>query len=184
MKDAKINEYIPSHDTQKQAKELVLNYIKTFSKGESLVLSGKPGLGKSMLAYIITKALRHYGHKTLFIKTTDLLDLFKSTYRNGSQLTEERIFELIGTLDLLVLDDIGSEYIKVNESGHETWSSDILYKTMDLRLNKALVCTTNYTHLELEKKYGHNGERILSRMLQNADGIRLEGEDRRRKNVF
>lgn len=184
LKDAKVNTYKPIHKTQEQAKRMVIDYIKTFDKEKSLVLSGKPGNGKSHLAYAITKGLRQQGYKTWFIKTTELLDLFKSTYQNGANLTEDRIFELIKTIDLLVLDDVGSEYVKSSETGHETWASDILYKTMDLRLNKSIVCTTNYTEQELEKKYGYNGERIISRMMENAKGIRLQGEDHRRKDRF
>jgi len=184
LKDAKVNTYKPNHESQEQAKKLTIDYIKSFDKKKSLVLSGSPGLGKSHLAYAITKALRLRGYKTWFIKTTELLDLFKSTYQNGAQLTEDRIFELIRTIDLLVLDDVGSEYVKTNESGHETWASDILYKAFDLRLNQAIVCTTNYSEKELERKYGYNGERIISRMMENAKAIRLQGEDRRRKNRF
>lgn len=184
LKDAKVSTYKPNHNSQEQAKRMVIKYIKTFSGEKTLVLSGRPGLGKSHLAYAITKALRLKKYKTWFIKTTELLDLFKSTYRDGSQLTEERIFELIESIDLLVLDDTGSEYVKASDMGHETWASDILYKVFDLRLNKALVCTTNYSEMELEKKYGYNGERIVSRMMDNAQGIRLQGDDQRRKNRF
>lgn len=181
---AKVNNYKPNHKTQEQAKKMVIDYIKHFNKKGSLILSGRAGNGKSHLAYAITKALRQRKFKTLFIKSTDLLDLIKTTYQPGAQLTEDRIFEVIETIDLLVLDDLGSEYVRGNEQGHETWASDILYKVMDLRLNKSLVCTTNYTEKELESKYGYNGERIISRMMDNARATRLQGEDHRRKNRF
>jgi len=184
LKDATVANYKPDHDTQQKARRMAVDFVKRFNGKRSLVYSGSPGLGKSHLAYAITKGVRQNEYKSLFIKTTELLDLFKSTYEHGAALTEGRIFEVIETLDLLVLDDIGSEYIKPNEMGHETWASDILYKVMDLRLNKSLVCTTNYTESELIKKYGYNGERIISRMMQNADTVRLQGKDRRRKNRF
>lgn len=179
LKDARVSNYKPSNESQEQAKKASIDYVKTFDGERSLVLSGEPGLGKSHLAYSITKGLRQAGHKTLFIKSTELLDLIKSTYQNGASLTEERIFEVIKTIDLLGLDDIGSEYIKPTDSGIESWASDVLYKAIDSRLNKATVVTTNYAHQDLVKKYGNNGSRIISRMLDKADRIRLDGDDYR-----
>lgn len=184
LKDAKVSTYKPTHETQQKAKDMAIDYIRSFDGKKSLILSGKSGNGKTHLAYSITKGLRTQGYKTWFIKTRDLLDLIKTTYRPGSQLTEDRIFSVIESIDLLSLDDCGSEYVKSSDLGNETWASDILYAVFDARLNKATVCTTNYIHEELEKKYGYNGERIVSRMLDNAQGIRLLGEDRRRKNRF
>lgn len=180
--NAKISSYKPNHKTQKQAKDMAIRFIKTFDRRKSIIFSGKPGNGKSHLAYAITKALRNQNYKTWFIKTRDLLSLFKNTYKENAQFTEERLFDLIKSVDLLVLDDVGSEYVKLNESSHETWASDILYQILDLRLNKSIVCTTNYTETGLQKKYGYNGERIISRMMENAEAIRLQGEDYRRNN--
>lgn len=182
LKGVTVNSYKPRHETQMQAKQKVIEFVKQFTNTDrthSMVLSGAPGLGKSHLAYAINKAIRQQGFKTLFIKTTDLLDHIKSTYSNYSKITDERIFKMIDGLDLLVLDDVGSEYVKGNENGHESWASDVLYKVFDIRLDKSIVCTTNYTESELTAKYGNNGPRIISRMMDKATGIRLEGEDYR-----
>src|SRR5699024_5379638 len=87
-------------------------------------------------------------------------------------------------LDLLVLDDIGSEYVKANEYGHESWASDVLYKIFDMRLNKSIICSTNYSESMLTKKYGNNGQRIIDRMMDLYTAIRLEGERYRKKERF
>lgn len=179
LKDAKINNYEASNESQKQAKRTIIDYIKAFDGERSLVLSGEPGLGKSHFGYAITKALRQKGYKTLFIKSTEILDLIKSTYQNGATLTEARIFEVIKTIDCLVVDDLGSEYSKPTLDGHESWTSDILYKIFDGRLNKSTVVTTNYAHQDLVDKYGNNGSRIISRMLDKAERMRLDGDDYR-----
>lgn len=184
LKEARVSTYKPTHETQEKAKRMVIDYIKSFDKESSLVLSGKSGNGKSHLAYAITKAIRQQGHKAWFIKTRDLLALRNKQFEHGSDITEDKILKVIESIELLVLDDVGSEYQKANESGNETWVSDFLYAVFDARLNKATVSTTNYTNTELEKKYGYNGERIVSRMVDNAKGIRLQGEDHRKKNIF
>ncbi|WP_096269479.1 ATP-binding protein [Paucisalibacillus globulus] len=184
LKAATVNSYQPNNDSQIKAKQAAIQYVKEFDGYKSMTLAGTPGLGKSHLAYAISKAIKDKKQKSLFIKVTDLFDHIKSTYSHHSNITEEQIFTMINNLDLLVLDDIGSEYVKSNDTGHETWASDVLYKIFDMRLTKATVCTTNYSESELIKKYGNNGPRIMSRMMNNAVGIRLEGEDHRRKERF
>lgn len=180
---ASVNSYKPRHETQHKAKQIAVQFVKEFDKKRSLVLSGTPGLGKSHLAYAIVKALRAKEYKTLFIKSTKLLDRIKSTY-GDSDITEKQIFNMLEQLDLLAIDDIGSEYVKSKDDGYETWASDVLYKIFDMRIEKATICTTNYSESELQKKFGNNGPRIISRMLNKATGIRLEGEDFRRQEAF
>lgn len=75
----------------------------------------------------------------------------------------------------MALDDIGPEYVKINTVGHESWASDVLYKIFDMRIDKSNLCTTNFSEKELTQKYGNNGPRIISRMMNNAKGIQLEG---------
>ncbi|MDY7044404.1 ATP-binding protein [Virgibacillus sp. M23] len=186
LRKATVNSYKPNQDetTQKIAKQTAIDFITGFDGLKSLVFSGSPGLGKSHLAYAIAKAIRNKGYKVLYIKSTDLLERIRGTYSEHSNVTEERIFKMINDLDLLVLDDIGSEYVKSNEFGYESWASDVLYKVFDMRLEKATVCTTNYSESELEAKYGNNGPRIIDRMMDLAAPIRLEGESYRRKERF
>lgn len=183
LQKATVKSYKPVTDSQKEAKQAAIDFITQFDGKHSLALSGTPGLGKSHLAYAICKAIRKQGYKTLFIKSTDLLEKIRGTY-SGNGLAEEDIFNMIYNLDLLALDDIGSEYVKKDEQGHESWASDVLYKVMDLRLEKSTICTTNYTESELEAKYGKNGVRITDRMMDMAKGIRLIGDSYRKKERF
>lgn len=187
LKDATVNNYKtdPNFPSQENAKTASIDFITGYTGNESLVLSGKPGIGKSHLSYAIHKEIRNRGYKTLFIKSTDLLDAIKETYNYQSDITQEMIFRMIDKLDVLVLDDLGGEYEKKNDNNNETWASDVLYKVLDMRLGKSLICTTNYGESALKEKYGQiQGERIVSRMMDNATAIRVEGKDKRRKERF
>lgn len=187
LKDATVNSYKvdPKYKTQEIAKQAAVDFITQYDGTQSLVLSGVPGIGKSHLSYAINKAIRSKGYKTLFIKSTDLLDAIKETYNFHSDITQEQIFKMINGLDLLILDDLGGEYEKKNDNDNETWASDVLYKVIDMRLGKSLITTTNYSEGQLIKKYGQvQGSRIVSRMMENATPIRVEGEDLRRKDRF
>jgi len=187
LKDATVNSYKTDdkYPTQKKAKQAAIEFITQYDGSQSLVLSGVPGIGKSHLSYAINKAIRHKGYKSLFIKSTDLLDAVKGTYNPHSNVTQDQIFKMIDGLDLLVLDDLGGEYEKKNDNENETWASDVIYKVVDMRLGKSLITTTNYSENELINKYGQvQGGRIVSRMMDNAVPIRLEGEDLRRRERF
>lgn len=187
LTDATVNSYKADekHPTQAKARQSAIEFITKYDGSQSLVLSGVPGIGKSHLSYAINKAIRSKGYKTLFIKSTDLLDAIKSTYNYQSDIDQEHIFKMIDDLDLFILDDLGGEYEKKNGNTIETWASDVLYKVIDMRLGKSLIVTTNYSESELLDKYGQTqGSRIVSRMMENATAIRVEGDDLRRKERF
>lgn len=184
LRAATIDSYTPIKQSQIKAKEGAKEFIATFNGVQSLLFSGNCGLGKSHLSFAITKELRQKGYKTLYIKVTDLFDYIKNTYQANSKIDDIQIFNMINDLDLLVLDDIGSEYVKANEYGHESWASDVLYKIFDMRLNKSIICSTNYSETMLTEKYGNNGQRIIDRMMDLSTAIRLEGESYRRKERF
>lgn len=184
LKQVTVSIYNPADETQEKAKKLAVEFVKGFDGINSLVLSGKSGNGKSHLAYAINKALRTRGYKTWFIKTRDLIALRNEQFKPNSRVTDERILRVVGSIDLLVLDDLGSEYQKINDKGNESWVSDFLYAILEARLNKSIVVTTNYVDDALEEKYGINGERIVSRMLDKSKRIRLQGEDYRRKEII
>lgn len=185
--DVTVNSYKvdPKYPSQEKARQAAIDFITKYDGTQSLVLSGVPGIGKSHLSYAINKAIRNKGYKTLFIKSTDLLDSIKETYSYQPNTTQEQIFKMIDQLDLLVLDDLGGEYEKKDDNNNETWASDVLYKVVDMRLGKSLIVTTNYGESELIEKYGRvQGGRIVSRMMENATPIRVEGADLRRKERF
>src|SRR5699024_11545050 len=122
LKQATIDSYIPKEKSQSEAKKAAIKYVKTFDGVHSLLFSGDCGLGKSHLSFAITKKLRQQGYKTLYINVTDLFDFIKNTYKPESSINEMQIFKMIDELDLFVIDDIDSEYVKTNEYDYESWA--------------------------------------------------------------
>lgn len=183
LEKATVNSYQAISQSQIALKEWVVDLIKNFEmrQYDSLVVSGKAGLGKSHVAYATVKALKNRGYKVLYIEVPKLLDYFRNVYDNHAKYSKDDLYNMIENLDLLVLDDIGSEYIKGNENGQETWASEVLFNVLNLRQGKRKICTTNYTERQLQQKYGIHGERITSRMFDHATSIRLEGQDYRKK---
>jgi len=175
---AMLNDYIAETPEQQKAKRLAIDFITNFNGKQSLVFSGDPGVGKTHIAVAIHNAIAKE-HTTLFLKSTQLLDLIKASY-NGVGYSEMDVLDTCADVDLLVLDDLGAEYAKEGDS--ESWASDILFKVIDSRLGKSLIVTTNYSESLLEQKYGYNGKRITSRLSDDAEKIRIVGKDRRRND--
>lgn len=178
LKDVKLNDYVTESDEQTRAKQMAIGFITGFDKEKSFVMSGDPGIGKSHIAVAIAKALSN-DYSVLFLKSADILGLIRDSY-NGSRHTEQDVFDICQQVDLLVLDDIGAEYDK-SSSDDESWASDILFRILDSRLGKSTVATTNYSESQLENKFGMNGKRIVSRMQDTAEKIRIQGNDWRKK---
>ncbi len=173
----RLNNYKAVTNEQKQAKQMAVDFITQFDKEKSFVMSGDPGIGKSHIAVSIAKALSK-NYSVLFLKSADVLGLIRESYDHGTH-SERDVFSICEQVDLLVLDDIGAEYDK--SSNNESWASDILFRILDSRLGKSIVITTNYSESQLEDKFGMNGKRIVSRMNDKAEKIRIFGKDMRKQ---
>jgi DNA replication protein DnaC len=189
LRKATFDSYIPDHLTQEEAKAKALWYSENFKNEKfkqmdwsSILFQGTYGLGKSHLSYCVAEKVKANGYTTIFINLPDLLNAFKDTYKNKSDVTELEILQVIKDVDLLILDEIGAEYIKEND-GKESWAVDKIYTIINSRLGKPTLFTTNYSSAALREKYGVHGGRIVSRMMQGTKVIKIEGEDYRTKGA-
>lgn len=183
LQTATFESYIPDNDSKEDALKKCLWFAENFDNltgFHSLLLKGSYGLGKSHLSHSITKYLRDRGKKVIFIDTPSLLRMIRQTYGNKSifdkPLSETEIHRLCAEADLLILDDIGAEYVK-QENGKESWASEILFQIITSRMDKPKVFTTNLSSKELSSKYGTHGGRIVSRMMKGTRLIEMEGKD-------
>ena len=136
-----------------------------------------------MLAVCILNGINKITTKTtcLFISIAMLMDLELATIGNFDQFTKDKAYryeQLIKKSDLLVLDDLGSESVLVNNSEASNFTQKVLFRLADYRKNKPNIITTNNTSVQLRKMYN---EKIVSRLLaKNSDNIVIfDGEDRR-----
>lgn len=185
VEQANFETYEPKNEEQRLAKNGAKWYAENFhdlNKGfHSLLFQGSYGLGKSHLAHSICKVLKDKGVSAIFINVPELLNMIKGTFNRNSKISENDLLKAISEVRLLVLDDIGAEYIKKDENGSESWATDKLFQIVNSRVNKPTIFTTNYTSADLTKKYGTHGGRIVSRMMQGTKVIKLSGDDYRMK---
>lgn len=182
--NASFESFIPQNESTNAAKEKCIWYAEHFGESNdvrNLLLQGPYGLGKSHLSYSVAEHVKSRGKAVIFITTPDLLRSIKNSYGNN-RFSESDILKACALVDLLVLDDLGAEYIpksKDNEDNKESWAGEILLTIINSRLGKHTIYTTNYNSSELSAKYGFHGGRIISRMMKGTYTIRLEGKDYR-----
>jgi DNA replication protein DnaC len=117
-----------------------------------LAFFGPCGCGKTHLAAAIAHTVLARGDAVLFVVVPDLLDHLRATFSPRSDVAYDQRFEHVRAVDLLVLDDLGTE-------SATPWACEKLYQLINYRYNGQLptVFTSNVRTEQLDP-------RIVSRM--------------------
>lgn len=176
IQGATLRTYTPDTPSTKEAKVFCFNFIKDFSdKPQNLLLYGNTGVGKSHLAHAIALQVKDKGHTAVFIPVTHLLTNIRDTYNRQSKYTEAQYIRVMVDVELLVLDDLGTEYIK-RKGNDESWVLSKLFEIIDARSGKSTVYTTNLT---MDQLLDVMEKRLFSRMMKGAVVKKLESTDKR-----
>ena len=103
-----------------------------------------------------------------------LMERIKATYNRNATETTDELVQLLSSIDLLVLDDVG-----VENTEH---TLNKLFSIVDNRVGKNNIFTTNFSDKELNQNM--NWQRINSRMKQNARTVRVLGDDFRGRDAW
>ena len=156
------------------AAKFVENFDTEFS---NLLLYGNTGLGKTFVCHCIAKDLLDAG-KTVLYQTAPRLCKVLEDYRfNRESMTEpSEMIEAIDEVDLLILDDLGSEMTTIVTQA-------ALFEIINQRMltRKHTVISTN---LSLGMLHNDYSERIVSRFIGKYEMIKFFGEDIRVKTKY
>lgn len=134
-----------------------------------LVFTGSYGSGKTHLAAAIANYRLEQAQPVLFVVVPDLLDYLRAAYAPNSPATYDERFDQVRNVDLLILDDLGTQ-------NATPWAAEKLYQLLNYRYNAELptVITTNHILDDLDP-------RLASRLRdkQMVAIIPLYGTDRR-----
>ncbi|MEN6326034.1 MAG: ATP-binding protein [Syntrophomonas sp.] len=193
-----------NYDPACTEKEKALNKCQVFVQkgldiikyGHGLFLQGPVGTGKSHLAVaalraIVENNINYFGTPSSnnpvwgeplydglccsMISVIDLLNTIRESINTDTfRATARRMLHRARTDAIIILDDIGAE--KPSE-----WVEEQLYALIDLRyrMQRSTFFTTNCTLKQLE---GQIGCRSVSRIIEMCEGVRVGGEDWRKRS--
>ncbi len=147
------------------------NFIEEFDeKFTNLVFYGNTGLGKTFLCRSIAKDLLDKGKIVLYITSGNLFEMFeKQQFDKDNKDVDENILNLTKEADLLIIDDLGTEFIT-------SFSNTELFEIINSRIlsRKPTLISTNLSPEELTANYSR---RIVSRLYGDYQMVKFYGND-------
>ena len=151
-------------------------------------LGGQPGRCKTGLALSALKEVLKSGRRGLYVMTAELMLKLQSSFRDGSDFSQDDLIKSVTSVEWLVLDDLGVESGTSQEVSAYTLKS--LYLIIQKRADKGLytIITSNLSLKDLEvywrpagMKDGqfHEGLRIVERLKEFCEGCTVAGRNQR-----
>lgn len=164
FKARRFENYVAENDGQRRALQSCEQYAREFDDvrkiGRCLILAGNPGTGKTHLACSIANHLMPLGRSALFIGALDAIKRIRATWARDSDETELQVMRAFREVDLLILDEVGTQF---GTEAEMTQVFEIINgRYMDV---KPTVVLTNVFHDKLEAVIGH---RSLDRLRENG----------------
>lgn len=147
--------------------ELCKRYAEEFSAdSESIFFMGGTGLGKTFLSSAIAKRVIEKGYNVAYDSISNFLRKIEDEHFGRS---EGRTMDILLSADLLILDDLGSEF-------RSSFNDSAIYDIINSRINYGLP-TIISTNLSIKELNSHYNERIVSRLLGMFLRVELRGKD-------
>lgn len=145
-------------------------YAESFTgTGKGLLYFGKSGTGKTFTTGAIANRIRERGFTVLYMTAVELMDAVKEKDYSRNADDSETKYQLIKDVDLLVIDDLGTELAT-------PYTASALFDIVNYRsgLEKPVIYSTNFELSQLSKRYH---DRIFSRITGSVKLIEYFGNN-------
>lgn len=145
-------------------------YSESFTgTGKGLLYFGKSGTGKTFTTGAIANRIRERGFTVLYMTAVELMDAVKEKDYSKNTDDSETKYQLIKDVDLLVIDDLGTELAT-------PYTASALFDIVNYRsgLEKPVIYSTNFELSQLSKRYH---DRIFSRITGSVKLVEYFGNN-------
>ena len=164
-------DYYQGEDLERFQKAVIecRNFIKTFDTDyQNLFFYGTVGTGKSFLSGCAAKELIESGHSVIYFSAAGLFELLSKNifdYKNKEESSRDDLLNC----DLLIIDDLGTEYTK-------NIAPSVLFSLLNGRhLNKkSTIISTNLSLEDIRNRYS---DRVFSRITNQYHICKFTGID-------
>ena len=166
--------YRADGEGQERALRVCREYAEHFERhlrtGGSLILSGKPGTGKSHLAAAVLQAILP-ARVGVYMTLMDLIRALRDTWRKDSETSENQLLAKLEAMPLLAIDEIGMQYGTDGERA-------ILFDVLDRRYRN-MRPTILMTNLDKDGFRAAIGDRVFDRLTEVARWVPFEWDSYR-----
>ena len=168
----KYNFNISPRQNIESIEKVCMKFINNFDNPDqpNLLFSGNTGLGKTFLSSCIANEMIKKGKNVLY-QTAPIM--FDKILDSKFGKTSSDIVNDIYTVDLLIIDDLGTE----TKSEYKITELFNIINTRFLNQNNKITKTIISTNLTLQQLYDIYDERIVSRIIGNYDACYFFGEE-------
>ncbi len=140
--------------------------------GESWLLLGATGLGKTHLSTAVAKVVLDAGFDVCCITAQDFFSVMENVHFHNADPAQEERFR---TCDLLIVDDLGTELTNA-------FTVSCLYNVLNVRINArySTILNTNLSAQDLRRRYD---DRITSRLFGEFRPLLFSGKDVRSQKL-
>lgn len=153
------------------------NYVDNFGElrkaGKGLLLYGSVGTGKTYAACEVANALIDKGYPVLVTNFARLTNTIQGMFEG-----KQTYIDSLNRFELLVIDDLAAER-------DTSYMNEQIFQIIDARYRAGLpmIITTNLTADELKSPADISKQRIYNRILERCHPIKVEGTNRRNRNI-
>lgn len=173
LKNASFDNFEVTNDEQDNALNLSKQIAKQYLTSDeplNTLFTGSAGRGKSHLALSMLKAINEYSKKQMtcaFVSVDELFRRIRDSFNDKSvDTTEENMVRMLTSVDLLVLDDLGSESsMRADTTESTEFVQRILFGVFNARTRT--IITTNLNSKQLSQIYNY---KLVSRMMRGVKG--------------
>ena len=161
-----------------QVYNISTNFVEKFdSHFDNLYLYGEAGLGKTFVCHCIAKDLLDMGRSVLYLTAPRLCKVIEDYRFNRESLSApDEMIEAIDSVDLLIIDDLGTEF---STSVTSSALFDIINQRLILR--RHTIVSTNLAPNALKCYYT---ERLVSRFYGSYQLVKFFGADLRMEKKY
>jgi DNA replication protein DnaC len=166
-------DYLTELPAQKRILDLCRRFTGSIASRDYpgwLVLSGRPGTGKSMLLSCMATELGSAGIRSQYITQAAMGREFRASYQRDAERSESGLFDHFAQAPVLLLDELGA--------GSTEHTDRLVFEVLDTRYANKLpvVIATNHPRSALPNIIG---ERLFDRLTEEATFLAFDWESHR-----
>ncbi|MCM1006912.1 MAG: ATP-binding protein [Ruminococcus flavefaciens] len=154
--------------TMQKILEFTHQYAETFTpESGSIFMFGETGLGKTHLSLAIANRVLEKGYSVIYDSAVNILRNIEHEHFSREHSSE--MIDLVMSTDLLILDDLGTEY-------ETSFYNATIYNIINSRLNsgKPTIISTNLNFDGISRRYE---SRVVSRIISVYSCLEFKGDD-------